>query len=52
MLFTNNELASLSLDELTSHEKMVKYLKWKEKHLGPHKHRMSNEVKKWKKTHR
>ena len=52
MLFNNNELAVMSLEDLLSHEKMINYLKWKKKHPGEHRHRMSKEVKKWKKGHR
>ena len=52
MLFNNNELAVMSLEDLLSHEKMIKYINWKKKHPGPHKHRMSNDVKSWKKKHR
>lgn len=52
MLFNNNELASMTLLDLVSHEKMSKYIVWKLKHPGAHKHRMSKEVKKWKQGHR
>lgn len=52
MLFNNNELATMSLEDLLNHEKMVKYLVWKKRHPGSHKHRMSNQVKQWRRGHR
>jgi hypothetical protein len=52
MLFNNAELAGMSLDDLVKHEKMEKYIVWKQKHPGAHKHRMSKEVKQWKRGHR
>jgi 5-methylcytosine-specific restriction enzyme A len=52
MLFNNNELASMTLENLINHDKMVRYVLWKSKHPGSHKHRMSKEVKKWKQGHR
>ena len=52
MLFNNIELAAMSLDDLTNHEKILKYLKWKKTHPGTQKHRMSNDVKRWRKGHR
>jgi hypothetical protein len=52
MLFSNKDLALMSLGELVSQEKMQTYIKWKKKHPGEHRHRMSSEVKKWKAGHR
>jgi hypothetical protein len=52
MLFTNAELAIMTLEDLISNERMKKYVVWKRKHPGPHKHRMSSGVKDWKKYHR
>lgn len=52
MLFNNSELASMTFEELMSKEKMISYIKWKQKHPGSHKHRMSNDVKRWKSNHR
>lgn len=51
-LFTNKQLAEMDLIGLLTHEKMVKYIDWKKKHPGEHKHKASNEVKMWKKGHR
>jgi hypothetical protein len=52
MLFNNKELSRMTIKELLEKEEMKKYIKWKKKHPGVHVHRMSNEVKKWKKGHR
>lgn len=52
MLFNEQELAAMTLDELLSIDKMRKYIKWKQKHPGEYRHRMSQDVKKWKKYHR
>jgi hypothetical protein len=52
MLFNNTELAKMSLDDLLTNEKMQKYIIWKKKHPGTHRHRMSNGVKSWRKSHR
>lgn len=52
MLFTNKELANMSLEDLINEPQMEKYLKWKRKHPGPHRHKASNPVKNWRKTHR
>ena len=52
MLFNNKELSYMSFEELLMTNKMTKYLKWKRKHSGIHRYKMSNEVKKWKKGHR
>lgn len=52
MLFNNAELAKMSLDDLLTNEKMQKYVIWKKKHSGTHRHRMSNGVKSWRKSHR
>jgi len=45
MLFTNKELASMTLSSLLSDNKMKKYIKWKRTHPGSHKHKMSKRVK-------
>ncbi len=52
MLFNEQELADMSLDELIDTPQIQKYLTWKEKHPGDHRHKMSNRVKSWKKGHR
>ena len=52
ILFNNKELAKMTLDELRATEQMIKYVKWKKKHPGYHKGRMSNKVKDWKRYHR
>lgn len=52
MLFTEKELAGMSLEQLLADGKMNKFLKWRKNHLGSYTVRMSNKVKKWKKTHR
>jgi len=52
MEFNNNDLALMGLEDLLSHEKMIKYIEWKKKHPGSHRHRMSKDVKSWKKYHR
>jgi hypothetical protein len=52
MLFTNTELAKMTLEELITNEQMVKYIVWKKKHPGEHRHRMSKGVKSWRKSHR
>lgn len=53
MLFTEKELAAMSLEELLETEKMRKYLTWRRKHPGDHHgHRMSRKVRKWKEYHR
>jgi hypothetical protein len=52
MFFNNNDLASMTFEELINHNKMVGYVAWKKKHPGLHKHRLSKEVKNWKKGHR
>lgn len=45
MLFTNEDLGKMTLTDLMNTNKMRKYIKWKQKHPGNHRHRMSNEVK-------
>jgi len=52
MLFENKALAVMSLEELANTDEMRRYLKWREKHPGKHKARMSNRVKKWRQYHR
>lgn len=53
MLFTEKELAAMTLLELLETEKMQKYLVWRRKHPGDHhRHRMSKKVRKWKEYHR
>lgn len=52
MLFSNSDLEKLTLTDLLNTNKMRKYVQWKQKHPGNHKHRMSKEVKRWKKVHR
>jgi 5-methylcytosine-specific restriction enzyme A len=52
MLFTNKELEHMSLKDLLNEPQMVKYLKWKRKHPGDHRHKASNPVKNWRKSHR
>ena len=51
MLFNVAELALMTLEDLLAHEKFIKYLRWKKKHPGPHRHQLSREVKEWKKYH-
>lgn len=51
MLFNEKELASMTIKELLDTLEMQKYLRWKKKHSGEHRHRMSNRVKAWKKYH-
>lgn len=52
MLFTNKELAAISVEELINTEEIKKYIKWKKKHRGDFKHRQSKKVKKWFEGHR
>jgi hypothetical protein len=52
MLFNESELARMSLEELVATEQVQKYIKWRRKHPGEHRHRMSRGVKKWKRYHR
>jgi hypothetical protein len=42
----------MSLEELVATEQVQKYIKWRRKHPGEHRHRMSRGVKKWKRYHR
>jgi hypothetical protein len=51
-LFTNNDLADKSLEQILEDDKMKDYISWKKKHPGPHRHRMSTTVKQWKRGHR
>ena len=46
MLFTESELSNMSKNDLISHGLMRKYVKWKKKHPGKHKLKMSKRVKK------
>jgi hypothetical protein len=52
MLFTNNELANMSLDELFNSPEIQKYIKWKKKHPGKHRLKSSKKVRKWQNGHR
>ena len=52
MLFNEKELAAMTLEELLATEKMQRYVKWRKKHPGEHTHRMSKNVKQWKRYHR
>ena len=52
VLFTNKELDEMTREELLESPEMVKYIKWKKKHPGDHRHKSSKKVKKWLKGHR
>jgi hypothetical protein len=52
MLFTEKELAEMSLKELIANVKMQTFIKWRQKHPEEYKARMSRKVKRWKKYHR
>ena len=52
MLFNEKELAGMALGDLLDTPQMQKYLKWKKKHSGVHRHKMSSRVKTWKKYRR
>lgn len=52
VLFTNKELAKMSINELINTKEMQRYIKWKKKHPGEFRGIMSNKVKKWKQYHR
>jgi len=45
MLFSNKELSGMSLSKLLKTDKMKSYIKWRKKHPGDCKHRMSRRVK-------
>jgi hypothetical protein len=52
MLFSNQELARMSFEELLETPEIKKYQDWKRKHPGDHRHKSSQKVKEWKKYHR
>jgi 5-methylcytosine-specific restriction enzyme A len=52
VLFTNKELARMSLEELIATEPMQRYIEWKKKHPGEFRGIISKKVKKWKQYHR
>ena len=51
MLFTEAELAAMSLEELLAREEIRGYISWKRKHPGDYGHKMSKRVRKWKYGH-
>lgn len=46
MLFTENELASMSLSELTESKSIKKYIEWIKDKPGQYSMKLSNRVKK------
>jgi|WetSurSiteA1Bulk_404760.scaffolds.fasta_scaffold191940_1 5-methylcytosine-specific restriction enzyme A len=51
MLFSVAELATKTFEKLLQEPEMIKYIKWKRKHPGDHRHKSSQKVKDWKKYH-
>ena len=52
MLFTEKDLAELSLREVIATAKMQKFIKWRQKHPDEYRSRMSKKVKEYRKYHR
>lgn len=52
MLHTDKELAAMTVAELKGSEKMARYLKWRQNHLGEYTVRMSGKVKQYRRYHR
>lgn len=52
MLFTNKELAKMSIEELLKTEEMKKYVSWKKRHFNDYGFKPSAKIKRWSKGHR